>query len=63
MAALSCEQFKPGELIKRKAVHRTARALCVVIGEDEDNYTVYNLSLNNTKTVAKCVIEGLYEKL
>lgn len=59
----SCEQFKPGELIKRKAVSPKARALCMIIGEDGDNYTVYNLSLKNTKTVAMCVLEGLYEKV
>ena len=55
--------FDIGELIKRKAISDKARALCLIIGEDKDNYTVYNLSLKNTKTVARCVIEGLYEKI
>ena len=59
----SYDMFIPGELIKRKAVSPKARALCMIISEDRDNYTVYNLSLKNTKTVARCVIEGLYEKV
>ena len=49
-----------GELIKRKAVSPKARALCLIIGENTDNYTLYNLSLKHTQTVAKCVVEGLY---
>ncbi len=55
--------FRPGELIKRKEVSSKARALCMIIGEDNDNYTVYNLSLKDTRTVAKVVMEGLYEKV
>ena len=54
------EMFDIGELIKRKAVSPKARALCLIIGEDSDNYTLYNLSLKHTQTVARCVIEGLY---
>jgi|TARA_R100000808_G_C2016245_1_gene66555 hypothetical protein len=35
----------------------------MVIGEDTDNYTVYNLSLKDTRVIAKVVVEGLYEKV
>ena len=52
--------FEVGELIKRKAVSPKARALCLIIGEDKDNYKLYNLSLKHIQTVAKCVIQGLY---
>ena len=55
--------FRPGELIKRKTISPKARALCMVIGEDTDNYTVYNLSLKDTRVIAKCVVQGLYEKV
>ena len=55
--------FRPGELIKRKEISPKARALCMVIGEDTDNYTVYNLSLKDTRVIAKAVVEGLYEKV
>ena len=53
--------FEVGELIKRKAVSPKARALCLIIGEDTDNYTLYNLSLKSIQTVAKCVVQGLYD--
>jgi len=53
--------FEVGELIKRKALSPKARALCLIIGENTDNYTVYNLSLKSVQTVARCVIEGLYD--
>jgi len=52
--------FEVGELIKRKAISPKARALCLIIGENTDNYTVYNLSLKSVQSVAKCVVEGLY---
>ena len=52
--------FEVGELIRRKAISGKARALCLIIGEDIDNYTLYNLSLKRLQTVAKCVVEGLY---
>lgn len=55
--------FRPGELIKRKGLSPKARALCLIIGETNDNYAVYNLSLKNTRVVAKVVMEGLYEKV
>ena len=53
--------FEVGELIKRKAVSPKARALCLIIAENTDNYTLYNLSLKHIQTVARCVIEGLYD--
>jgi hypothetical protein len=53
--------FEIGELIKRKAVSPKARALCLIIGEDQDNYMLYNLSLKRISTVAKCVVRGLYD--
>lgn len=56
--------FRPGELIKRKTISsKRARALCIIIGENTDNYTVYNLSRKYTHQIAKCVVEGLYEKV
>ena len=54
--------FRPGELIKRKDT-QYAHAFCLIIGEDNDNYSVYNLTLKDTRLVAKVVIEGLYEKV
>jgi hypothetical protein len=54
--------FKPGELIKRKAVSHRPRAYCIVVDKDEDNYTVYNNSLKCIQLVAVPVIEGLYSK-
>jgi len=54
--------FRPGELIKRKQT-KYAHALCLIISEDRDNYTVYNLSLQDTRMVAKVVLDGLYEKV
>ena len=52
--------FEIGELIKRKAVSPKARALCLIVGEDSDNFMLYNLSLKRISTVAKCVVRGLY---
>jgi len=52
--------FEVGELIRRKAITGKARALCLIIGEDNDNYTVYNLSLKHIQKLAKCVVNGLY---
>jgi len=54
--------FKAGELIKRKQVSSKAKALCVVVDKDENNYTVYNNSLKSVQTIAIPVIEGLYSK-
>jgi hypothetical protein len=55
------EAFEIGELIKRKAVSPKARALCLIVGENTDNYMLYNLSLKRITTVAKCVVQGLYD--
>ena len=52
--------FKVGALIERKAISPKARALCLIVGEDTDNYTVYNLSLKTCHPIVKCVVEGLY---
>ena len=52
--------FEVGALIKRKTVTPKARSLCLIVGENTDNYTLYNLSLKKLQTVAKCVVEGLY---
>ena len=54
--------FKAGELIKRKAISHRARAYCIVVNRDEDNYTVYNNSLKCLQVIAVPVIEGLYSK-
>ena len=56
--------FRPGELIKRKAsTEPRARSLSMILGEDNDNYTLYNLTAKDTKTIAKCVVESLYSKI
>ena len=55
--------FKPGELVKRKAVSPKARAICVVVDKTEDNYTIYNHSLKCLQVVALPVVEGLYSKV
>ena len=60
MSASALIVFEVGELIKRKALSPKARALCLIIGENTDNYTLYNLSLKRITTVAKCVVRGLY---
>tara|TARA_R110000851_G_scaffold241098_2_gene393725 strand:+ start:554 stop:748 length:195 start_codon:yes stop_codon:yes gene_type:complete len=54
--------FEVGELIKRKAISHRARAYCIVVNRDEDNYTVYNNSLKCLQVIAVPVIEGLYSK-
>jgi hypothetical protein len=59
--------FKAGELIKRKSISLhvddiKARSLCIVISEDTDNYTLYNLSTKKLQTVVKCVIIKLYDR-
>jgi len=54
--------FEVGELIRRKAVlSPKARALCLIVGENTDNYKLYNLSTKKLQIVAKVVIEGLYD--
>jgi len=55
-------KFKVGELIKRKALStKHAKALCVVVDNSGDNYTIYNNSLKCLQVVALGVIEGLYD--
>tara|TARA_Y100001963_G_scaffold131501_1_gene189009 strand:- start:687 stop:863 length:177 start_codon:yes stop_codon:yes gene_type:complete len=55
--------FKVGELLRRKTLSDgKARALCVVVDKTEDNYTLYNNSLQTLQTVACVVINNLYIK-
>tara|TARA_R110002110_G_scaffold246640_4_gene463099 strand:+ start:611 stop:868 length:258 start_codon:yes stop_codon:yes gene_type:complete len=61
------EPFARGDLIKRKSINLhvddiKARSLCVVISEDIDNYTLYNLSTKKLQTIVKCVIIKLYDR-
>lgn len=58
-----CDPFARGDLIKRKAISPKARALCLVIGGDRDNYKLYNLATKQTRDVAKLVVRGLYERV
>tara|TARA_R110002020_G_scaffold237882_1_gene450242 strand:+ start:224 stop:400 length:177 start_codon:yes stop_codon:yes gene_type:complete len=55
--------FRPGELIKRKEVTAKARALCIIISEDSNNYTLYNLSSKRIRKIARCVVDGLYGRI
>ncbi len=55
--------FKAGELVKRKQVSSKAKAVCVVVDKDENNYTVYNNSLKCLQLIAVPVVEGLYSKV
>ena len=53
---------RAGELIKRKTLSDgRARAVCVVVDKDSNNYTVFNSSLKCLQTVAIPVIDGLYD--
>ena len=55
--------FEVGELVKRKeSSTRSPRALCMIVGKDIDNYTLYNNSTHRLKTVACVVINSLYTK-
>ena len=55
--------FEVGELVKRKTLSDgKARALCVVVDKSEDNYTLYNNSLQTLQTVACVVINSLYTR-
>ena len=55
--------FEVGELVRRKTLSDgKARALCVVVDKSEDNYTLYNNSLQTLQTVACVVINSLYTK-
>jgi hypothetical protein len=56
--------FKAGELIKRKTLSDgRAKAVCVVVEKNEDNYTLFNNSLNSIQTVACIVVNQLYSKV
>ena len=56
--------FKTGELIKRKTISDgRARAVCVIVDKDENNYTVYNNSLKCLQQVACVVVEALYSRV
>ena len=55
--------FEVGDLIKRKATLPRPKAICVVVGKDENNYTVYNNSLKCSRVVAIPVIDGLYNSI
>jgi len=55
--------FEVGELVRRKTVSDgKARALCVVVKKSEDNYILYNNSLQMTQKVACVVVDSLYTK-
>ena len=55
--------FEVGELVRRKTLSDgKARALCVVVDKSEDNYTLYNNSLQTLQTVACVVINSLYTR-
>ncbi len=55
--------FEVGELVKRKTLSDgKARALCVVVNKTEDNYIIYNNSLQTLQTVACVVVDSLYTK-
>jgi hypothetical protein len=58
-----CDPFVRGDLIKRKAISPKARALCLIIGGDKDNYKLYNLATKQVSDVAKVVVRGLYVRL
>jgi hypothetical protein len=54
--------FEVGELIKRHAISPKARALCIVVENTGDNYTLYNNSKKTLQTVACVVVNNLYTK-
>ena len=55
--------FKVGELLRRKTLSDgKARALCVVVDKSEDNYIIYNNSLQTLQTVACVVVNNLYTR-
>ena len=55
--------FEVGELVRRKTLSDgRVRALCVVVSKSEDNYTLYNNSLQTLQTVACIVVNSLYTK-
>ncbi len=55
--------FEVGELIRRKTISDgTTQALCVIVKKSEDNYIIYNNSLQTIQKVANVVIEALYTR-
>jgi len=55
--------FEVGELIRRKTISDgKAQALCVIVKKSEDNYIIYNNSLQTIQKVANVVIEALYTR-
>ncbi len=55
--------FKVGELVRRKTLSDgKARALCVVVKKSEDNYILYNNSLQTIQKVACVVVNSLYTR-
>jgi len=55
--------FEVGELVRRKTLSDgKARALCVVVDKSEDNYIIYNNSLQTLQTVACVVVDSLYTR-
>tara|TARA_B100000530_G_scaffold116280_1_gene72453 strand:- start:802 stop:975 length:174 start_codon:yes stop_codon:yes gene_type:complete len=54
--------FEVGELIKRKEVSPKTRAICIVVENTGDNYTLYNNSTQTIRTVACVVVDNLYVK-
>ena len=55
--------FNVGELVRRKTLSDgKARALCVVVDKQGDNYTLYNNSLKCLQQVNGVVLETLYIK-
>ncbi len=58
------QMFRVGELVKRKTLSDgRARAVCVIVEKDSDNYTLFNNSLNSIQTVACVVVNQLYSKV
>ena len=55
--------FKVGELIKRKTDSNKPKAYCVIVDNDENNYTLYNNSLKCLQTVACVVVNELYDNV
>ena len=55
--------FQVGELVKRKTVSNKPKSYCVIVDNDEKNYTMYNNSLKCLQTVACVVVNELYNKV
>ena len=55
--------FQVGELVKRKTVSNKPKSYCVIVDNDEKNYTMYNNSLKCLQTVACVVVNELYDSV